>query len=53
MLLHIPDVLTADQVAHARRRLDDADWIDGRVTAGHQSARVKHNMQLPRTIRLP
>ena len=47
MLLHIPDVLTADQVAHARRRLDEADWVDGRVTAGHQSARVKHNVQLP------
>ena len=47
MLLHIPDVLTADQVLHARRRLDDADWVDGRVTAGHQSARVKHNIQLP------
>lgn len=47
MLLHIPDVLTADQVAHARRRLDEANWVDGRVTAGHQSARVKHNVQLP------
>lgn len=47
MLLHIPDLLTADQVAHARCRLDQADWVDGRVTAGHQSAQVKHNIQLP------
>ena len=47
MLLHIPDVLTAEQVAEARRLLDQADWIDGRVTAGHQSARAKDNMQLP------
>jgi PKHD-type hydroxylase len=47
MLLQIPDVLTSDQVAQARRRLDGADWIDGRVTAGHQSARVKDNLQLP------
>jgi PKHD-type hydroxylase len=47
MLLQIPDVLTPEQVAHARRRLDDADWIDGRVTAGHQSVRVKDNRQLP------
>jgi PKHD-type hydroxylase len=47
MLLHIPDVLSADQVAHARARLDAADWIDGRVTAGHQSAQVKRNRQLP------
>jgi PKHD-type hydroxylase len=27
--------------------LDTADWIDGRVTAGYQSARVKDNVQLP------
>lgn len=47
MLLAIPDVLTAEQVAHARRILDNADWVDGRVTAGHQSARAKDNMQLP------
>jgi PKHD-type hydroxylase len=47
MLLHIPEVLTVDQVEHARKRLDEADWVDGRVTAGHQSARVKNNVQLP------
>ena len=47
MLLHIPDVLTHEQVAAARLALDTADWVDGRVTAGHQSARVKHNRQLP------
>lgn len=47
MLLQIPDVLTAEQVAHARQMLDTANWIDGRVTAGQQSAQVKDNMQLP------
>jgi PKHD-type hydroxylase len=47
MLLHIPDVLTPDEVAVARRRLEAASWIDGRVTAGHQSARAKDNQQLP------
>lgn len=46
MLLQIPDVLSAEQVAHARRRLDEAEWVDGRVTAGHQSAQVKDNQQL-------
>jgi PKHD-type hydroxylase len=46
MLLAIPDVLSADQVAHARRVLDRAEWVDGRVTAGHQSARSKDNQQL-------
>jgi PKHD-type hydroxylase len=47
MLLHIPDVLTPEQVAQARDALDKAEWVDGRVTAGHQSARAKDNMQLP------
>lgn len=47
MLLPIPDVLTAEQVAQARRILARADWVDGKVTAGHQSARAKDNQQLP------
>jgi PKHD-type hydroxylase len=46
MLLHVPNVLTAEQVAECRRQLDAADWIDGRVTAGHQSAKAKDNAQL-------
>lgn len=47
MLLHVPNVLTAEQVAECRRQLDAADWVDGRVTAGHQSAKAKDNAQLP------
>jgi PKHD-type hydroxylase len=47
MLLHVPNVLTAEQVAECRRQLDAAEWIDGRVTAGHQSAKAKDNAQLP------
>jgi PKHD-type hydroxylase len=47
MLLPIPDVLTAEQVLRSRQLLDQADWVDGRVTAGHQSALAKDNMQLP------
>ena len=47
MLLHIPDVLTTDEVARARATLDAADWVDGRVTAGFQSARAKNNSQIP------
>jgi PKHD-type hydroxylase len=27
--------------------LDQAEWVDGRATAGHQSARAKDNLQLP------
>lgn len=47
MLITIPDVLNTEQVAQARQILDAAEWVDGRVTAGHQSARAKDNMQLP------
>jgi PKHD-type hydroxylase len=47
MLLKIPDVLTPEQVAEARKILDAAEWVDGKVTAGHQSARAKDNMQIP------
>src|ERR1700743_2968690 len=47
MLLPIPNVLTAEQVTKARGICDHAQWVDGRVTAGHQSARAKDNMQLP------
>lgn len=46
MLVHVPGVLPPEQVAHARRLLENAEWVDGRVTAGHQSARAKNNMQL-------
>ncbi len=47
MLVQIPEVLTAEQVTHARRVLDAAEWVDGRVTAGHQSAKAKDNVQIP------
>ncbi len=47
MLISIPDVLTRDQVAQARQILDQAEWVDGKVTAGHQSAKAKDNMQIP------
>lgn len=49
MLLHVPQVLTAEQVTHCRARLAQADWADGRITAGHQSAKAKDNAQLPET----
>lgn len=47
MLLHVPDVLTPEQVAQARAAIDAVEWVDGRVTAGQQSARAKDNMQIP------
>ena len=47
MLVRIPDVLTPEQVTQARHSLREAEWVDGRVTAGYQSARAKNNQQLP------
>jgi PKHD-type hydroxylase len=47
MLVQVPDVLTAEQLADARHAILGADWVDGRVTAGHQSVRTKNNLQLP------
>lgn len=46
MLIAIPDVLTREQTIAGRRALEAASWIDGRATAGHQGAHVKHNRQL-------
>lgn len=46
MLLPIPDILTAEEVAQFRAALARADWADGRVTAGAQAAQVKNNLQL-------
>lgn len=47
MMLHIPNVLTAEQVADCRQRLQAAQWVDGNVTAGFQSGMAKNNLQLP------
>jgi PKHD-type hydroxylase len=47
MLLQIPNVLTAEELANCRQILDEAEWVDGRITAGPQSALAKDNMQLP------
>lgn len=47
MLIQIPNVLTPEQIKQCREMLDKADWVDGRVTAGHQSALAKDNVQLP------
>jgi len=46
MLFRVPQVLKPDQVARARKTLEKAKWIDGRVTAGYQAAKAKANMQL-------
>ena len=46
MLLTIPDLLAREQVDQVRQKLASAEWVDGRVTAGHQSFLAKDNMQI-------
>jgi PKHD-type hydroxylase len=47
MMIHVPKVLTPEQVADCRRLLDSAEWTDGKATVGEQGALVKKNRQLP------
>jgi PKHD-type hydroxylase len=47
MLLHVKEVLNADELREARAILKHATWNDGRATSGVQSAQVKNNEQLP------
>lgn len=47
MLMHIPEVLSKEQVAGVRAAMEGAEWTDGRQTVGPQGARVKRNLQLP------
>ena len=47
MLLNIPELITQDEVRHARELLKTAPWTDGRASAGVQARQVKNNEQLP------
>lgn len=47
MLIHIAGVLSAAEVAYCRALLEKSQWVDGRVTAGDQSAKAKFNLQIP------
>ncbi|HRH81664.1 MAG TPA: Fe2+-dependent dioxygenase [Thiobacillaceae bacterium] len=47
MILHLPKILDPDQLARCRALLAEAEWADGRITAGTQAATAKNNRQLP------
>lgn len=47
MIVAIPQVLTPEEVAYCRGKLEESTWVDGRVTAGEQSAKAKFNLQIP------
>lgn len=47
MMFHLQHVLDPDQLARCQSLLAEAEWADGRVTAGTQAATAKNNLQLP------
>ncbi|HEX4635486.1 MAG TPA: Fe2+-dependent dioxygenase [Rhizomicrobium sp.] len=47
MLVRIPQLLSVSQVAEIRGQLAATDWVDGKATAGAQSAQPKNNLQAP------
>ena len=47
MMIAIPDLLDATALARLRALIEAAEWVDGNVTSGHQSALAKRNAQLP------
>lgn len=46
MLLHIPNLLVLEEINQCRQLLQQAEWIDGNLSAGHQAAHLKNNLQL-------
>ena len=46
MLLDLPNVITAEELAHLRQGLAAADWAEGKDSAGSQAAQAKNNEQV-------
>lgn len=46
MMHHIRGVLSAEQLTSINHSLEQATWVDGRVTTGAQGAQVKANEQI-------
>jgi PKHD-type hydroxylase len=47
MLITLPNMFSAEEVARVRAKLDSAEWVDGKITAGYQARGVKDNQQIP------
>lgn len=47
MMLHIPEILSKQQVAELRQQLDNSQaWIQGQQSAGFQAQKIKNNLQI-------
>jgi PKHD-type hydroxylase len=47
MLVRVPALLSAQEVRECRDALARSQWVDGKITAGAQSAEAKKNLQIP------
>lgn len=47
MLVHIPHLLSEEEVRHCRAVLEASPWMDGAATSGEQARKVKFNLQIP------
>ena len=46
MLLRIEKLFSTEEAQRIRAALEQANWLDGKITAGYQSAKAKQNLQL-------
>lgn len=46
MIIHIPELLNAEELSYVRSVFAEATFVDGKVTAGEQSMQVKKNVQI-------
>ena len=46
MLIHIPQVLAAEELQEVRSIIEAEAWVDGKATAGDQAAKAKFNLQI-------
>lgn len=46
-MIEIPALFDADTLTRLRAIVHAAEWVDGNVTSGHQSALAKRNRQIP------
>lgn len=47
MIIAIENLMSLQEVNECRTLLEKAPWVDGKITAGHQSVDAKNNLQLP------
>ncbi|MDH5425044.1 MAG: Fe2+-dependent dioxygenase [Gammaproteobacteria bacterium] len=52
MLITIPDVLTPEQLSRVQQILKQANFIDGKLSAGKHAGRVKNNQELAANDRM-